>query len=103
MDGGILPHGSWPQGLLRRVSGRVRARKSSQVELVIDDLRDDPGEAAQQSYRTPDDRVKNGLDIGPRAADDAEDLGRRRLFLQRIGHPSMGLGEGAVLLLQFCE
>ena len=37
-----------------------------------------------------DDCVKHGLDVGWRTADHPEDLARRRLLLQRLGHLSVG-------------
>ena len=50
-----------------------------------------------------DDGVKDGLQIGRRARDHPQNFGRGRLLLERLGHLGMGLGERAVLLLQFRE
>ena len=40
---------------------------------------------ATQSNRVPRDRVEHGLRVGRRARDHAEDLGGRRLLLERLG------------------
>ena len=49
------------------------------------------------------DGLHDRLEIGRRARDHPQDLGRGGLLLQRLGHLSMGLCERSVLLLQFRE
>jgi hypothetical protein len=45
---------------------------------------DGPGLSLTQSSGALRDRVEHGLDIGRRAADDTQDLARRRLLLKRL-------------------
>src|SRR5262249_23700200 len=40
---------------------------------------------AAQAHRTPGDSIEHGLEVSGRAADDTQDLARRRLLLQRLG------------------
>ena len=56
----------------------------------------DPGGALGDGFH---DR----LEIGRRARDDPQNLARRRLLLQGLGHLGMGLRERLVLLLQLRE
>ena len=54
--------------------------------VVTHEMREEPGEPAQQPDRTADDRVEDRLDVGRRAADDLQDLARRRLLLEGLRH-----------------
>ena len=60
-------------------------------------------ETVAQPDGAADDCVEHRLDVGRRAADHPQDLARRRLLLERLGHLRVGLRDRAVLLLQFRE
>src|SRR4029453_13932370 len=49
------------------------------------------------------DRVEYGLHVGLRVRDGTQDLTRRRLLIQRLGHLGMRLGQRLILLLQLGE
>src|SRR5215470_5274149 len=55
---------------------------------VMDQLAVEPKERAEEPVAQPhgasDDRVEDWLDVGLRPADDAQDLSRRHLLLQRF-------------------
>src|SRR5215467_12417961 len=58
---------------------------------------------AAEPHRVFDQRLEDWLEIEGRAADDLEDLARRRLLLQRLTNLRVGLGQRPILLLQFRE
>src|SRR5262245_24440971 len=60
-------------------------------------------DSATERDSVPRDGVEDRLGIRRRTRDDAQDLARRRLLLQGLGHLGMGVGQRAVLLLQLGE
>jgi site-specific recombinase XerD len=66
-------------------------------------LKERAEESVAQPHGTSDDRIENRLRVSLRLTDHAQDLSRRRLLLERLGHLRVGLRERAVLILQFRE
>ena len=54
------------------------------VNLLTVEPADEAIQPIAQAHGAPYDRVEDGLDIGRRARDDAQDLAGRRLLLQRL-------------------
>ena len=61
---------------------------SDETEAVAVDLEDRGIEGVAQTGGAPQHRREHGLDVGRGAGDDAQDLGRRGLLLQRLGQCS---------------
>src|SRR4029450_8168811 len=80
------------------------------VPIVGDRVDERPVEAidasmrgAAQSDGIADDRIEYGLHVSLRLTDYTQDLTRRSLLLERLGHLRMGRGQGTILLLQLGE
>jgi len=64
---------------------------------------DDRIDGAAQPCGTLCDGIEHGLDVRRRTGDHPQDLARRRLLIERLGHLRMGRRERPVLLLQLRE
>ena len=60
-------------------------------------------ESVAQPHGASDDRVEDRLHVGLGSADDPQDLARGGLLLQRLSDLRVGVGQCAVLLLEFLE
>jgi hypothetical protein len=95
---------------------RPRKRPPPRVELVgcevvmTDEMDERPFDAIERRIHSPAqpdrvsrDRVEHRLHVGRRLADHAQNLGRRRLMLEGLGHVRVGLAKRPILLLQLGE
>src|SRR5438128_6581277 len=73
------------------------------MEQLAVELIEPAEESIAQLHGASDDRVEDRLHVGLRPADDAQDLSRRRLLPEGLGHLRMSSGEGMILFLQFCK
>src|SRR4029450_11575090 len=88
------PHGKRALGRVARLWGEIVL--CNEVEKCAVETLDRNKHSIAEPGRTLRDRIEDGLHVGRRAADDAQNLARRRLTLQR-------LGELAVARLHLCE
>ena len=83
--------------------GATVRRCATRAEGVTIDTEDDDVRSLAKPRGVVGHGVEDGLEVGRRARDHPQDLARRRLLLQRLGHLRMGLRERPVLLLQLRE
>ncbi|HWO91799.1 MAG TPA: hypothetical protein VNP53_07495 [Methylomirabilota bacterium] len=76
--------------------------RCTSYQLAVE-LKERAEESLAQPHGVSDDRVEDRLDVGRGTADDAQDLGGRRLLLEGLGDLRMRLGERPILLLEFGE
>ena len=66
----------------RRIDVVLRA----EVDQLPVDAHHEPIQRVTEPRGVGRDRIENGLNVGRRLADDAQDVARRRLLLQRLRH-----------------
>ena len=74
-------------------SRRVAVGDDECDQLAVEPEHDAPMSAPHSRAALLDDGVEDRLDVGRRAGDDAQDLARRRLLLQRLGEIAVALLE----------
>src|SRR6266567_1028347 len=80
------PHWTRGKQLPKALEGYVVASVlSGEVDQRAIEPEDRPKARLRESDRALHDRVENRLDVGRRAADDTQDLTRRRLLIERLG------------------
>src|SRR5712691_1537725 len=89
------PYPEGPRWARRKYAMRLLEAVGGEVVLgdMMDQLAVELIERAEEPVAQPhgasDDRVEDRLHVGLRSADDAQDLGRRRLLFQRFGEVSV--------------
>jgi hypothetical protein len=97
------PGGPWENPLQNLQPVEIAAVIGHHVDQISVEAVDHSLRGFAQPHCAGGDGVERWLDVGRRARDHSQDLGRGGLLLQRLGHLRMGLLHRAILVLQFGE
>ena len=82
---------------------RAQVMRGGVVHLLAIEAQDEAELPVAELRGAPGERVEDGLDVGRRATDHAQDVAGRRLLLERLRDLGVGGCEGAVPLVQLRE